>query len=225
MGRRPKHADGSFLPGMALGEIKDLLDAEPNKRNAQKMLVAYHYKSGKSLGAAAAAACTSYENARRWVGDMRRRGPDALRHRKPPGAARILTRDERVRLVVDAYRGPRACGFKTDAWTHVLIHRHVQKKFNVKIGYRAVVYLVHKLRIVIAPPRPARPQEASRKGRAGPRQEAPGPPLVCAGRGRPLKAEKRALAPEMRGRLPPRLASSGLPYEYLANPPELLLKE
>lgn len=166
MGRQPKRADGSFLPGMTPDEIRDLYDAEPNKRNAQKIQVAYHYKSGKTVSEAADAACTNYENARRWIGDICKRGPDALRHRKPPGAAKTLTRDQRVQLVLDVHRGPRACGYETNVWTYVLIHKHVRKKFKVEIGYRAVVYLLKKLRIVIKSPRSAHPLEASPEERA-----------------------------------------------------------
>ena len=183
MGRQPKHADDSFLPGMKVEEIKDLYDAEQDKRNAQKLQVAYHYKSGKSVREAADAACTNYENARRWILGMRQNGPDALRHRKPPGAARMLTRDERVRLVLDVHKGPRACGFETNVWTYALIHRHVRKKFKVEIGYRAVVYLLHKLRIVIKSARSAHPLEASPEERAEFRRETRKSILTYARRG------------------------------------------
>ena len=38
------------------------------------------------------------------------------------------------------------------------------------------------------------------------------------------RAREEVLTPEMRGRLPRRLAKSGLPEKYLANPPDILLK-
>lgn len=44
----------------------------------------------------------------------------ALRHRGAPGAARILARDQYVRLVRDVHRGPRA-----------LVHKYVLEKFGV----------------------------------------------------------------------------------------------
>ena len=38
------------------------------------------------------------------------------------------------------------------------------------------------------------------------------------------RAREEVLTPEMRERLPRRLAKSGLPEKYLANPPDILLK-
>ena len=38
-------ADDSFLPELTLDEIKAMYDAEEGKRDAQKLQVAYHYKS------------------------------------------------------------------------------------------------------------------------------------------------------------------------------------
>ena len=225
MGRQPGLADETFLPELTLDEIREMYDAEEDKRDAQKLLVAYHYKAGKPIKEAAGAACTGHMNAWRWTEDMYRRGPDALSHRQAPGAARWLTRDEYIRMVIDVCRGPRACGFKADAWSYVLIHKHVCKKYKVKIGYRALVHNLHELRIVIKAPKTPHPGEASRKGRAELRRETGPPgrirlPAAC----EPKGGREAALTPEMRDRLPPRLANSGLPDAYLADPPEILLK-
>ena len=42
-------------------------------------------------------------------------------------------------------QGPRACGFKTNAWSYVLIHKHVCKKYTADIGHRALVHNLHEL--------------------------------------------------------------------------------
>ena len=232
MGRQPRLADGSFLPGLTLGGIKRMRDAEGSKRNAMKMQVAYLYKSGRTVREAADAAGTGYMNAWRWIGEMYERGPDALSHRRPPGAARWLTRDEYIQIAIDVYRGPRACGYETDAWSYVLVHKHVCKKFKVEIGYRALVRNLHELRIVIKPTQAGRHGRAPAGKRAGLRREARGAILVCTGNGggrppaRGAGAKgKGAPDPEIRSGLPRRLANSGLPAEYLADPPEILLKE
>lgn len=183
MGRRPRLADESFLPELSLDDLKKMYDAEENKRDAQKILVAYHYKAGKTIQEAADAACTEYMNAWRWTGEMYKRGPDALSHRKPPGAARWLTRDEYIQIVIDVYEGPRACGFKTNVWTYILIHKHVCKKFKVEIGYRALVRNLHELRIVIKAPRTSHPDAASPEERAEFQRETRKKILACARRG------------------------------------------
>lgn len=230
MGRQPRLADESFLPGMTRGEIKKKRDAEKDRRDAQKLQVAYLYKSGRTVKEAADAARTHYENARRWIADMYRRGPDALPHRKSPGAPRILTRDQYIRLAMDVYRGPRACGYETDVWSYVLIHEHAKKKFKVEIGYSSLVDNLHELRIVIEPTQAARRGKAYAGKRSGLRAPTRGAILVCTGGGgRPPARGAGAkgggkLTAEMRRRLPRRLANSGLPAEYLADPPEILLK-
>ena len=79
------------------------------------MLVAYNFKSGMSIKEAARVTCTDPETARRWIADMWKKGEVALRHRKAPGAARILTRDQYIQLGrTGRAQGPRACGFKAN---------------------------------------------------------------------------------------------------------------
>ena len=183
MGRPPKLADESFLPDLSIDKIKEMYKAEKDCRDGQKMLVAYHYKSGKSIKEAAEAACADPETARRWIADMRKRGEAALRHRKAPGPARILTRDQYIRLVRDVHRGPRACGFKTNTWSYALVHKYVLEKFGVDISYRAFVRNMHELRVVVKSPRTSHPCEASPEKRAEFRREARKKVLAAARRG------------------------------------------
>ena len=166
MGRPPKLADESFLPGLSSGEIGEMYKVEKDGRDMQKILVAYHYKSGKSIKEAAEATCTDPETTRRWITGMLKRGEAAIRHGKAPGPARILTRDEYARLVRDVRRGPRACGFKVDTWSYALVHKHAVKKFGVKIGYGAIVDNMHKLGVEIKPQGDSQARRASTKGRA-----------------------------------------------------------
>ena len=166
MGRHARLADESFLPDMTPDEIRQKYLEERDVRNGRKLLLAYHYKSGKTLREAAEITCTEYETARRWIAAMRKKGSAAIPHRKSPGAPRILTRDQRIRLVRDVHRGPRACGFKTNTWSYRLIHKHVVNKFGVKIAYRTLVNNLHELNVVIKSPRTAHPNEATPEERA-----------------------------------------------------------
>ncbi len=183
MGRPPKLADESFLPGLSIEEIEEMYKAEKDSRDRQKMLVAYNFKSGMSIKEAARVTCTDPETARRWIADMWKKGEVALRHRKAPGAARILTRDQYIQLVRDVHRGPRACGFKTNTWSYALVHRHALKKFGVKISYRAFVHNMHELRVVVKSPRTAHPREASPEERAEFRLETRKKVLAAARKG------------------------------------------
>ena len=183
MGRPPKLADESFLPGLSIEEIEEMYKAEKDSRDRQKMLVAYNFKSGMSIKEAARVTCTDPETARRWIADMWKKGEVALRHRKAQGAARILTRDQYIQLVRDVHRGPRACGFKANTWSYALVHRYALKKFGVKISYRAFVHNMHELRVVVKSPRTAHPCEASPEERAEFRLETRKKVLAAARKG------------------------------------------
>ena len=88
MGRHARLADESFLPDMTPNEIRQKYLEEMDVRNGRKMLLAYHYKSGKTLREAAEITCMEYETARRWIAAMRKKGSAAIPYRKAPGAPR-----------------------------------------------------------------------------------------------------------------------------------------
>ena len=157
VGRKARLADESFLSGLTAGKLKQMFKAEKSARNRQKLQVAYHYKSGRTVAEAAEAACTEYENARRWIVDMRRRGSAAIPHRKSTGRPRKLSRDLYARLAIDVRKGPQRCGYKANAWSFALLHRHAQEKLGAEIAYRTFVDNMHELRLVIKPPRMSRP--------------------------------------------------------------------
>jgi transposase len=52
-----------------------------------------------------------------WKSRARDKGPDALRHHPPPGAARRLTGEPLARLPALLKRGPATDGFRGDVWT------------------------------------------------------------------------------------------------------------
>ena len=183
VGRKARLVDESFLSDLAADKLKQMYKAEKDARSCQKLQVAYHYKSGKTVAEAAEAACTEYENARRWIADMRKRGPAAIPHGKSTGRPRMLTRDQYARLVIDVHKGPQKCGYKVNVWSFTLLHRHAQKKFDVKIAYRTFVDNMHELGLVIKSPRTSHPDEAPPEERAEFKREARKKVLVYARRG------------------------------------------
>lgn len=166
VGRKARLADESFLKDLSADELRQMYKEEKDPRNRQKLQVAYHYKSGKTVAAAAEAACTEYENARRWIADMRRRGRAAIPHRKSPGRLRKLTRAQYRILVLDVHKGPRKCGYKTNTWSFALVYRHAKKKFKVDMAYSTFVHNMHELGLVVKSPRTSHPDEATPEERA-----------------------------------------------------------
>ena len=212
--------------GMTVGEARRRY-RKADKKDARKWQAVYLYMEGRPIREIAGILDTHYENVRRWLAHARKGGEKAVPRRKPTGAPRILTRDQCIRLAIDVYKGPRKCGYKADTWSYTLIHAHAQKKFGVEISYGAIVANMHELGFVLRPPRTPRPEAASPDGRAGFQRRTrdaiiPLAGLPDAGGAGPRGRED--LTPEMRDRIPRRLANSNLPYSYLANPPRILLE-
>ena len=212
--------------GMTVGEARRRY-READRKDARKWKAVYLYMEGRPIKEIAGTLDTHYENVRRWLAHARKGGAKAVPRRKPTGAPRILTRDQRIRLVIDVYNGPRKCGYKTDTWSYTLIHAHAKKKFGVEISYDTIVVNMHELGFVLKSPRTSRPEAAPPGERAGFRRRTSGAILPLAGHpdaGGAGPKGREDLTPEMRDRIPRRLANSNLPYSYLANPPRILLK-
>jgi transposase len=61
----------------------------------------------------------------------RAKGPDALRHHPPPGAARRLPSEQLARLPELLTRGPATYGFRGDVWTRRRIAVVIRLEFGV----------------------------------------------------------------------------------------------
>jgi transposase len=66
-----------------------------------------------------------------WMKRAREGGPDALRHRLPPGAPRRLSAEQLARLPELLHRGPEAYGFRGQVWTRGRIAAVIQLEFGV----------------------------------------------------------------------------------------------
>jgi transposase len=58
-------------------------------------------------------------------------GPDALRHRLPPGATPKLTAEQRAQLPTLLAHGPEAYGFRGDVWTTKRVAAMIEQEFHV----------------------------------------------------------------------------------------------
>jgi transposase len=79
----------------------------------------------EALGVSAAAVS-------QWLRRARKGGPQALRHRRPPGAPRRLTTAQLARLPDLLHRGPEADGFRGQLWTR----KRVAEVIRVEFGRR-----------------------------------------------------------------------------------------
>ena len=66
-----------------------------------------------------------------WVSKARQGGPQALRHRKPPGGPSKLSDRQRGQLPELLSRGPAAFGFSGEVWTRRRIAQVIEREFGV----------------------------------------------------------------------------------------------
>ena len=69
--------------------------------------------------------------ASQWVSKARAGGPQALRHRKPPGGPSKLSDQQRGQLLELLSRGPAAFGFSGEVWTRHRIAQVIESEFGV----------------------------------------------------------------------------------------------
>jgi transposase len=89
-----------------------------------------------------------------WMQRAREAGPDALRHRSPPGASRRLSAEQLARLPELLRQGPITYGFRGDLWTRSRIAAVIRLEFGVTYHPGHVSRLCRVLRW--SPQKPAR---------------------------------------------------------------------
>jgi transposase len=89
-----------------------------------------------------------------WMTRAREEGPDALRHRPPPGAPRRLSAEQLARLPALLHRGPAASGFRGELWTRGRIAAVIQREYRISYHPRHVGRLCQAIRW--SPQKPAR---------------------------------------------------------------------
>ncbi len=66
-----------------------------------------------------------------WVKRAKVGGVESLRHRKPPGAPRRLTPEQRSRIPELLAQGPESFGFRGEIWTQPRVTEVIRRQFNV----------------------------------------------------------------------------------------------
>jgi transposase len=89
-----------------------------------------------------------------WMRRARNSGPDALRHRPPPGARRRLTGAQLARLPALLHQGPEAYGFRGAVWTRTRIAVVIRVEFGISYHPAHISRLCQAIRW--SPQKPAR---------------------------------------------------------------------
>jgi transposase len=106
----------------------------PQHWKEARRLQAWHLKQqGWPQRQIAAALGVSEAAVSQWLKRARQDGPQALRHRPPPGAPRRLASEQLARLPALLHRGPEAYGFRGQIWTR----KRVAEVLRLELG---VVY-------------------------------------------------------------------------------------
>jgi transposase len=67
-----------------------------------------------------------------WLSRARTQGPQALRHRKPPGRRAKLTHQQWLQLLELLAQGPQDFGFRGDVWTQPRVAQVIRCHFGVQ---------------------------------------------------------------------------------------------
>jgi transposase len=67
-----------------------------------------------------------------WLSRAKAEGPQALRHRKPPGRRSKLTHQQRLQLLELLAQGTQAFGFRGDVWTQPRVAQVIRRHFGVQ---------------------------------------------------------------------------------------------
>jgi transposase len=96
----------------------------------------------------------SEEAVSQWMRRARNSGPDALRHRPPPGARRRLTDEQLARLPALLDQGPETYGFRGAVWTRTRIAVVIRVEFGISYHPAHISRLCQAIRW--SPQKPAR---------------------------------------------------------------------
>ena len=89
-----------------------------------------------------------------WMRRARNSGPNALRHRPPPGARRRLIDEQLARLPALLHQGPQAYGFRGAVWTRTRIAVVMRVEFGISYHPAHISRLCQAIRW--SPQKPAR---------------------------------------------------------------------
>ena len=103
----------------------------PNWKEARRLQAWRLKQRGWSQRQIAEALGVSEGAVSQWMRRARNSGPEALRHRPPPGARRRLTAEQLARLPTLLHQGPEAYGFRGDVWTRSRIAVVIRLAFGV----------------------------------------------------------------------------------------------
>lgn len=110
---------------------------------ARRLLAGRLLLQGKGVSEVAREVGAAKSSVSRWNTSLQRRGMDALRARKAPGAKPRLAARQRKRLVRILLRGPRKSGYRNELWTCGRVKEVIEREFGVKYHPDHVWRILH----------------------------------------------------------------------------------
>ena len=108
------------------------MNSAPNNWQAARRRQAWHLKpQGWSQRQIADALGISEGAVSQWMTRAREGGPEALRSRRHPGAARRLAREQLAQLPELLHRGAEAYGFRGQLWTRGRVAAIIRREFGI----------------------------------------------------------------------------------------------
>src|SRR5918997_6439431 len=124
------------------------MNPTPHTWKEARRLQAWHLKQqGWSQRQIAVAMGVSEGAVSQWMKRAREAGPEALRHRPPPGAPRRLSPAQLARLPELLHRGPVTYGFRGELWTRTRIAAIIRLEFGVSYHPRHVCRILEALHL------------------------------------------------------------------------------
>jgi transposase len=123
------------------------MNPTPHNWKEARRLQAWHLKQqGWPQRQIAEALGVSEGAVSQWMARAGDVGPEALRHRPPPGAPRRLSAEQLARLPTLLQRGPTAYGFRGELWTRTRVAVIIRVEFGVSYHPRHVGRLLDMIR-------------------------------------------------------------------------------
>lgn len=134
-------------------ELKELYRNENDGRMKERYHAIYLMHILKNANTVPKLLLRSKKTILNWIYAFNKGGIEDLVRDSPPGRKSYLTNEQMEELKQDILVNPRELGYDFSNWEGKSLAHHVLKKFNVKLGVRAVQKLLHKLGFSLQRPR------------------------------------------------------------------------
>lgn len=134
-------------------ELKELYRNENDGRMKERYHAIYLMYVLKNANKVSKLLLRSKKTILNWISAFNEAGIEGLIRDSPPGRKFYLTNEQMEELKHDIIKNPRELGYEFSNWEGKSLAYHILKKFDVKLGVRAVQKLLHRLGFSLQRPR------------------------------------------------------------------------